>query len=390
MEPRGLEPPRGAHRRPGGADAAWERPGAVPILRIAGVSKRFGSVTAVDGVSLDIYPGEVFSLLGGSGSGKTSLLRLLAGFDVPDQGRIEIAGADMAGVPPYARPVNMMFQSYALFPHMSVERNVGFGLVQEGLPRAEIAARVADALELVQLPDHGRRRPHQLSGGQRQRVALARALVKRPKVLLLDEPLAALDKKLRERTQFELVSIQEKVGITFLIVTHDQEEAMTMSSRIAVMDGGRIVQVGTPGQIYEHPRSRFVADFIGLVNLFEGRVEAAGGGLVTLRCPTPAAALRVADGGDWTVGQAATMAVRPEKIAITRTAPADAGTNAARGIVRDIAYLGDVSIYHVETADGRRISATRPNLRLADEAPFTWDDEVWLAWTAENAVLVAP
>ena len=375
-------------RRTNGAVEAWERPGVAPILRITGVRKRFGSVAAVDGVSLDIYPGEVFSLLGGSGSGKTSLLRLLAGFDLPDEGRVEIDGADMTGVPPYARPVNMMFQSYALFPHMSVERNVGFGLVQEGVRRAEIAERVQAALELVQLGDHGRRRPHQLSGGQRQRVALARALVKRPKILLLDEPLAALDRKLRERTQFELVSIQEKVGITFLIVTHDQEEAMTMSSRIAVMEAGRIVQVGTPTQIYEHPRSRFVADFIGLVNLFEGKVEAAAGGVVTLRCPSVAAPLQVADGGAWAPGQTATMAVRPEKIAIARTAPA-AAANVARGIVRDIAYLGDVSIYHVETADGRRISATRPNLHLADELPFTWEDQVWLSWTADNAVLVA-
>nr|WP_245978496.1 ABC transporter ATP-binding protein [Stella humosa] len=357
------------------------------MLRVTGVSRRYGPVTAVDDVSLDIHRGEVFSLLGGSGSGKTTLLRMLAGFELPDAGRVEIDGADMTGVPPYARPVNMMFQSYALFPHMSVERNVGFGLVQEGCPRDEIARRVRDALDLVQLGELGGRRPNQLSGGQRQRVALARALVKRPKILLLDEPLAALDRKLRERTQFELVSIQEKVGITFLIVTHDQEEAMTMSSRIAIMDQGRIVQVGTPLQVYEHPRSRFVAGFIGMANLFDGPVQSAAGGIVTLLSADCAAPLSAVDARAWQAGQAAAIAVRPEKITVGRSEPA-AGINRVFGTIRDIAYLGDASVYHVETAQGRRISATRPNLRLADELPFTWGDAVWLSWTPENAVVV--
>ncbi len=369
-------------RDPPAADSA-------PILRVDGVAKRYGAVAAVDGVSLEIRRGEVFSLLGGSGSGKSTLLRMVAGFEAPDEGRIEIDGQDMTGVPPYERQVNMMFQSYALFPHMTVERNVAFGLVQEGRPRDEIRRRVAEALELVQLHDLARRRPNQLSGGQRQRVALARALVKRPKVLLLDEPLAALDRKLRERTQFELVTIQEQVGVTFLIVTHDQEEAMTMSSRIAVMDRGRIVQVGTPLQVYEHPHSRFVADFIGMANLFDGAVEAAAGDVVMMRCPDFAGALAAVGAGDWQPGQPVTMAVRPEKIAIGRAEP-EARVNRAFGTIRDIAYLGDQFIYHVATAEGRRLAATRPNLRLADEPPFTWDEPVWLSWSAENAVLVAP
>ena len=370
------------------APAAVQAADGAPILQVRGASKRFGEVVAVDDVTLDIRRGEVFSLLGGSGCGKTTLLRLLAGFERPDVGTIEIDGVDMTDTPPYDRPVNMMFQSYALFPHMSVERNVAFGLVQDGLPKPEIRDRVAAALELVQLGMVGKRRPDQLSGGQRQRVALARALVKRPKILLLDEPLAALDKKLREQTQFELVGIQEQVGVTFVIVTHDQEEAMTMSTRIAVMDRGRIVQVGAPGEIYEYPRSRFVADFIGLVNLFEGVVEGAADGIVRVGAAGLVAPLQVADDRALAAGREVAVAVRPEKIRIDRTAPAGPG-NAVAGTIRDIAYLGDVSIYHVETADGRRLSATRPNLRHAAEQPFTWDDAVWLSWTPENAVVIA-
>ncbi|MGE0714740.1 MAG: ABC transporter ATP-binding protein [Alphaproteobacteria bacterium] len=381
------EPRAPGARRPG-LGAGRGDPAAAPILRIAGVAKAFGQVRAVDDVSLDIGRGEFFSLLGGSGCGKSTLLRILAGFEQPDAGRVEIDGADVTATPPYARPVNMMFQSYALFPHMTVEGNVAFGLKQEGTPRAEIADRVAAVLDLVQLRAQAGRRPHQLSGGQRQRVALARALVKRPKILLLDEPLAALDKKLRAETQFELVAIQERIGITFIVVTHDQEEAMTMSSRIGVMDAGRIVQVGTPIDIYEHPRSRFVAGFIGDVNLLEGRVEGMADGVVTVRTDALAAPLAVADEGDWTAGQAVAVAIRPEKIAISRTAP-DATVNIAEGVVRDIAYLGDISIYHVETSGGRRLVATRPNLRVADEPPFTWDDQVHLSWAAGNAVLVA-
>ena len=244
-------------------------------MRFEAVSKRFAGVTAVDAVSLDIFQGEFFALLGPSGCGKTTLLRMLAGFETPDAGRVLLDGEDLAGVPPHRRPVNMMFQSYALFPHLTVEGNVAFGLKQDGLPKAEIAARIAEMLALLRLEGLERRKPHQLSGGQRQRVALARALVKRPRVLLLDEPLAALDKKLRGETQFELMHLKDRLGLTFVIVTHDQEEAMTVADRIGVMNQGRLIQVATPPEIYEQPNSRWIADFIGDVNLIEGRVVAS-------------------------------------------------------------------------------------------------------------------
>jgi putrescine transport system ATP-binding protein len=250
----------------------WNDPHATPYVRIERMTKKFGDFVAVNDVSLNIYQREIFCLLGGSGCGKTTLLRMLAGFEVPTSGTVFIDGEDMAGIPPYERPVNMMFQSYALFPHMTVEKQVGFGLEQEGLPRADIRKRVGDMLEIVKMTPYAKRKPHQLSGGQRQRVALARSLVKRPKLLLLDEPLGALDRKLREHTQFELVNIQERLGVTFVVVTHDQEESMTLASRIGVMNHGEIVQVGTPTDIYEYPNSRFVADFIGSVNMFEGRL----------------------------------------------------------------------------------------------------------------------
>ena len=318
------------------------------IVRIEGVTKRFGTITAVDRVDLVVERGELFALLGGSGCGKTTLLRLLAGLETPDAGRILIDGQDMTGVPPHQRPVNMMFQSYALFPHMNVAENVGYGLRREGLPKPEIARRVAQALEQVRLADYGARRPAQLSGGQRQRVALARALVKRPKLLLLDEPLAALDRKLREGTRFELVRLQEELGLTFVMVTHDQEEAMSMASRLAIMDLGRVVQVGTPHDVYERPRSRFVADFIGIANI-----------------------LPLAD-GRW-------LALRPEKIALCATRPDTA--HAVAGKIVDIAYEGDRSLYRVATADSVLLVSTA-NVARTTEA-FRRGQSVWLGWAAD-------
>ncbi|MGE5547021.1 MAG: ABC transporter ATP-binding protein [Solirubrobacterales bacterium] len=366
--------------RPPRASEAGQRP---PAIRIEGVQKRFGEVAAVAGVDLDIEEGEFFSLLGASGCGKTTLLRMLAGFETPSAGRIVIAGTDMTGVPPYERPVNMMFQSYALFPHMSVEDNVAFGLKQDGVPKAEIRERVAAMLEMVQLAPMARRRPHQLSGGQRQRVALARCLVKQPKVVLLDEPLAALDKKLREQTQFELVNIQERVGVTFVMVTHDQEEAMTMSTRIAVMDAGRIMQVGRPHEVYEYPANRMVAEFIGLANLFEGEVAEVTGAALLVRADGvdgPVAAAGAAERG-----ARVTVMVRPEKIVMTREAPAGP---ALKGKVAEIAYLGDVSIYQVRLASGRLVQVTSANLRHTAEPAVTWEDEVYLAWHPGNAVVL--
>jgi putrescine transport system ATP-binding protein len=350
-----------------------------PAIRLQAVEKRFGATTAVAGIDLEIGEGEFFSLLGPSGCGKTTLLRMLAGFETPSAGMVEIAGTDMTRVPPYERPVNMMFQSYALFPHMSVADNVAFGLKQDKVPAPEIARRVAEALDLVRMGDFAKRRPHQLSGGQRQRVALARCLVKRPKVVLLDEPLSALDKKLREQTQFELVNIQEKVGVTFVMVTHDQEEAMTMSSRIAVMDHGRILQVGRPHEVYEFPANRFVADFIGTANFFEGQV-AQGVFLAQ------GFALPLGLHGDETDGPA-TLMVRPEKMAMGREAP-PGGLNQMRGTVAEIAYLGDVSIYHVRLGTGQVVMATAANLRHSAEPGLTWDDQVTLSWHPANQVVL--
>ena len=379
--------PAESARAPRRAPEPWNDPQAVPYVRIENVVKRFGDVTAVDDVSLNIYRGELFALLGGSGSGKTTLLRMLAGFEMPTSGSIWIDGIDMAGVAPYDRPVNMMFQSYALFPHMNVEQNVAFGLKQEGLPKGKIAERVAAILDMVHLGQLARRKPHQLSGGQRQRVALARALVKQPKLLLLDEPLGALDRKLREQTQFELMNIQERVGITFVMVTHDQEEAMTMASRIAVMDHGRIVQVGNPNEIYEYPNSRFVADFIGSVNMYEGRIVEDEADHVTIESPALGTTVYVDHGVAAAPSATVWVAIRPEKVRIARERPP--GThNIAHGRVRDIGYLGDVSIYYVTLDSGETMQATMPNLVRLAEPAVSWDEEVFLTWEPENAIVL--
>jgi putrescine transport system ATP-binding protein len=359
----------------------WRDPNEKPYVRIEKVTKKFGDFTAVDDVSLSIYRGEFFSLLGGSGSGKTTLLRMLAGFERPTEGKIFIDGVDMSNVPPYERPVNMMFQSYALFPHMSVEANIAFGLHQDKVGKAEIKERVEEVLNLVQLGQFGKRKPHQLSGGQRQRVALARALVKKPKLLLLDEPLGALDKKLREQTQFELVNIQEKVGITFVVVTHDQEEAMTMSSRIAVMNRGYIAQIGTPTEIYEYPNSRMTAEFIGSVNMFHGRVVESEPDHSLIRSDEANCDLYVSHPGHLAPGTECWVAVRPEKVTISKDAPAGSdGRNQATGVVKEIAYLGDVSIYEILLDSGKRVRVTAPMVTRRTEMPITWEDRVYLSW----------
>jgi putrescine transport system ATP-binding protein len=365
----------------------WQDANARPFLQIQKVTKTFGATYAVDDVSLDVYQGEFFSLLGGSGCGKTTLLRILAGFEKPDAGRVLIDGVDVTDLPPYARPVNMMFQSYALFPHLSVEQNIAFGLHQERMPRKAIAERVAEMLELVQLSNLRKRRPDQLSGGQRQRVALARALAKHPKLLLLDEPLGALDKKLRERTQFELMSIQERVGITFVTVTHDQEEALTMSTRVAVMDAGRIVQVNTPANLYEFPANRFVAGFIGSVNLIEGRVVEQLDGEVRIQAEGFEGSFVMDHVDPLPLGTPVAIAVRPEKLNVHDEKPTDR-PNWVHGRVVDIAYLGDVSIYHLETAGGRSIRVQITHEQRYSRPHYRWEDEIYVSWDSEDGVLL--
>ncbi|MFN3614592.1 MAG: ABC transporter ATP-binding protein [Rubrimonas sp.] len=372
----------------GSTFAPWKDPAAKPNLRLVNVVKDFGDARAVDGVSLDIYGGEFFALLGPSGCGKTTLLRMLAGFETPTSGVIELAGQDLTRVPPYERPVNMMFQSYALFPHMTVAKNIAFGLEMDRLPKGEIAARVDEMLTLTKLNRFAGRKPHQLSGGQRQRVALARALAKKPKLLLLDEPLGALDKKLREETQFELINIQESLGLTFVIVTHDQEEAMTVATRLAVMRDGQIAQLGEPREVYDAPTTRYVAEFIGDVNIFEGRVEDPATG--SIRLDGVAAPVRAGRALPYAAGAPVAVALRPEKLVLERPEegppPAE---NTLDGVVEDIAYLGDMSIYRVRLPGGGLARVARTNRVRLQSQTIVWEDPVRLSWDAQAVVPLA-
>jgi len=370
-------PASSASASPASVVRPWRDANAKPFISIRNVTKRFGDVTAVDNVSLDIYRGELFCLLGGSGCGKSTLLRMLAGFETPTEGAILIDGQDMARVPPDKRPTNMMFQSYALFPHMTVERNVAYGLLREGKSRAEAYARAAEMLKLVQLDGFAARKPHQLSGGQRQRVALARALIKQPKLLLLDEPLGALDKKLREETQFELIRIQESLGVTFIVVTHDQDEAMTLATRIGVMTAGIIKQVGEPREIYETPNSRFVSDFIGSVNLFEGVVDMAAPDGMRVNT-TDLGPVTAPFTPGLTRGQKVWLAMRPERVWMTREVPPD-GVNTVPGVVLDMGYVGHMSSYRVQLGGGRVVRVTQANEGRRDN-PISWDEAVKLSF----------
>jgi len=365
-----------------------ERPA---IISVREVTKRFGAaVTAVDNVSLDIAEGEFFALLGPSGCGKTTLLRMIAGFEIPTAGQILIDGQDMVGIQPNHRPINMVFQSYAVFPHMTVFDNVAYGLKVGGVPRGEIAGRVDEALELVKLDGYGPRMPDQLSGGQRQRVALARALVKRPKVLLLDEPLSALDAKLREAMQLELVRLQNTVGITFVIVTHDQHEALSMANRIAVMDAGLVRQVAAPSELYENPSCRFVADFIGKMNLFEGRVQGLSEGRALVEVSGLGQVPVVADPGTGAsegVSGEVGIAVRPEKMRLRKSAPEE-GLVGLKGRVNEIAYYGDVSFVFLTDGEGRTLSANQQNVSRLSGESIAIGDELWCSWRPEDAVLL--
>ncbi|MGD9917320.1 MAG: ABC transporter ATP-binding protein [Paenirhodobacter sp.] len=365
----------------------WDDPAVAPFLQIRNVTKRFGSYTAVNDVSLDIYRGELFCLLGGSGCGKSTLLRMLAGFETPTSGQILIDGEDMSGVPPYLRDTNMMFQSYALFPHMSVEKNIAYGLKRDGVKRAEVATRVTEMLSLVQLDGLAGRKPHQLSGGQRQRVALARALIRKPKLLMLDEPLGALDKKLREETQRELIKIQESLGVTFVVVTHDQEEAMTLSTRLGVMTAGEIMQIGTPHDVYEYPQSRFVADFIGSVNLFEGRIAGDYEDHATIHSPDTESDILVSHGISGVKGQAVAVALRPEKIAIERRLP-ETLPNRLRARVDDVSYMGNLSVFHVTLPTGKPVKVTQTNRLRSDDDAIRAGEEVEIGWDGAASVVV--
>ncbi|PTM38758.1 ABC transporter ATP-binding protein [Bosea sp. 124] len=369
----------------------WNDPAATPLVQFRNVSKRFGPVTAVDELSLALYPREFFALLGPSGCGKTTLMRMLAGFETPDAGEILIDGVDITAVPPHLRPVNMMFQSYALFPHLNVADNVAYGLKRERLPRAEIARRVAEMLALVRLEGLGARRPDQLSGGQRQRVALARALAKRPKLLLLDEPMAALDRKLREATQFELMDLQSELGTTFMVVTHDQDEAMTMADRMAVMDHGRLVQTGPPDLIYEAPANRYVAEFVGDINILEGRVTAIEGDLVRVATELAGDVELDEEAPAFAPGASILVGLRPEKVDLGHDEPA--GTfNKVAGEIWDIGYLGDVTMVQVMVGGegGRLMKVALANRTRRTARPFAWEDKVWLSWDVEGGLVLPP
>ncbi|MEQ1617058.1 MAG: ABC transporter ATP-binding protein [Terricaulis sp.] len=369
------------------------------IIRFENITKRYGKVVAVDNVNLEIREGEFFALLGPSGCGKTTLLRMLAGFETPTEGRVFIDGKDVAALPPNKRPVNMVFQSYAVFPHMKVADNVAYGLKMDGVEGGEVKRRVEEALELVKLGGYGERMPDQLSGGQRQRVALARALVKRPRVLLLDEPLSALDAKLRDQMRSELTSLQEKVGITFIMVTHDQDEALAIATRCAVMNRGLLAQVATPADLYEFPNSRFVADFVGSVNMFEGVLDKDEQDHAIVRTQELSAPVYLDHGVTGARGSTVWVALRPEKIEMHKrpegSSPmkmedAPAGTNVVAGMIRDIVYLGSETIFEIELESGRRVRTFRSNLTRYDQEDFTWDEPVWLAWHAcSPAVLLS-
>ncbi|MEE9428780.1 MAG: ABC transporter ATP-binding protein [Paracoccaceae bacterium] len=371
----------------GAAFSPWDDPQEKPLIQFQSVTKKFGDFTAIDDLSIDIYQQEFYALLGPSGCGKTTLMRMLAGFEEPTQGTITLDGQDMSSVSPNKRATNMMFQSYALFPHLSIYDNIAFGLKRSPMPAAEIDDRVQEMLRLTRLGQFASRKPHQISGGQRQRVALARSLARAPKLLLLDEPLGALDKKLRQETQFELMDIQEKTGTTFVIVTHDQEEAMTVASRVAVMDSGKIVQVATPDRIYENPNSVYVADFIGDVNIIEGNAKATADGKTEVHwaeSSTPVIGTTMQPVPDDTKVH---FVIRPEKVSISKEKPKNA-TNAVQGKVLDIAYLGNISTYHVELKNGKVIKAQSANNRRISRRSFTWEDPVWLSWTDTAGVIL--
>ncbi|WP_449467238.1 ABC transporter ATP-binding protein [Stenotrophomonas humi] len=356
-------------------------------LSIRDLRKEFDGFVAVDDVNLDVRKGEIFALLGGSGSGKSTLLRCLAGFETPTKGKILLDGQPITTLPPYERPINMMFQSYALFPHMTVEQNIAFGLKQDGMAKDAVSRRVGEMLELVQLDKLGKRKPHQLSGGQQQRVALARSLAKSPKLLLLDEPMGALDKKLRSKMQLELVNIIEQLGVTCVMVTHDQEEAMTMATRIAVMDQGWIQQIGKPDDIYEQPANRFVAGFIGSVNLMEGVIDEDLPEYVTVRTADFPAPIYVGHGITGYEGQPVAFALRPEKVHIAKDEP-EGDTNKAFGVVEDIAYFGSHSVYHVRLPSGAKILSNFANMKRWDSDGITWNDEVWVSWDDNDGVVL--